>query len=95
MISKSGVGFPGVGGVEVVVKGDAGVTRSSRHSLVFFCGVRVGGGWLVDVVIVDEGEVDGATDWKMCIGRASKNSWAIMKGVPVLSRIVRCGYDRI
>lgn len=23
----------------------------------------------------------GATDWKACIGRASKNSWAKMKGV--------------
>lgn len=57
----------------VVEGGGAGVTTNSRH-----CGVgclRVG---LAEVVMV-EGE--GMTDWKAWIGRASKNSWANMKGV--------------
>ncbi len=33
----------------------------------------------VGVEMVEEGE--GGTDWKAWIGRASKNSWANMKGV--------------
>jgi hypothetical protein len=37
----------------VVVKGDVGVTRSSRHSFVFDLIFRDGAGWDVDVVIVD------------------------------------------
>jgi hypothetical protein len=90
IISKSGFGFGAVEGVDVVVvKGDAGVTRSSRHSLDLIGNVRGGVGWEVDVVIVDEGLGEGAVDWNMCIGRASKNSWAMMKGVALSSAVVR------
>jgi hypothetical protein len=32
----------------------------------------------------------GGTDWNMCIGRASKNSWATMKGVPAGSIDLEC-----
>lgn len=49
----------------VVVDG-VGVTTSSRHCGVGFAPAIAGG---------------DLTDWKAWIGRASKNSWANMKGV--------------
>lgn len=69
-----------------MVTGDLGATRSSRHSLPLGLAdgrARDGAGCDVEVVIVEVGEGVGETDWNMCIGSASKNSCAIMKGVPV------------
>ena len=40
----------------------------------------------VGVMIVEEAGIrDEVTFWKMWMGRASKNSWARMKGVEVFS----------
>jgi hypothetical protein len=36
-------------------------------------------------MVLDEGILDEGSFWKMWIGRASKNSWAMMKGVDVSS----------
>jgi len=36
-------------------------------------------------VVMEDGVESSMTDWKICIGRASKNSWAMMKGVFVAS----------
>jgi hypothetical protein len=38
------------------------------------------------MTVEEAGILDDAVFWKMCIGRASKNSWANMKGVDVSSR---------
>lgn len=84
----------GVRREECVEKGGVGETRSSRHSRVGPPGVSEEGFLNVlgpDVVVIfATGEEAGAesedegwtsTNWKAWMGRASKNSWAIMKGV--------------
>ena len=58
---------------------DLEVTTSSRHWLLCW---TCRGGPVVDVVMLGVACCDGddATDWKICIGRASKNSCAMIKG---------------
>ena len=64
--------------------GGVGATRSSRHSL-WRGGGSCGAGCGVVVVVRVGAEVLGlegtSTDWKAWMGRASRNSWAIMKGI--------------
>ena len=63
-----------------------GATTSSCHWFLGTCGPVFGVMGPVGVRIVeDAGMRDEAVFWKMWIGRASKNSWARMKGVEVLS----------
>lgn len=69
----------------IVACGDVGATNNSLHSLALGRR-REGGGDEVDVVMVDVDEdAEEATVWKTWMGRASKNSWAMMKGVVELS----------
>ena len=65
--------------------GGVGDTTSSRHWGVWEAAVGFVGSGMgserpgIVVWVLSAGE--GATDWKAWIGRASKNSWAKMKGV--------------
>ena len=74
---------------EVLGEGcEVGVTTSSRHWGVraVVLGLEMGTGPLRPW-IVEGGVGEGATDWKAWMGRASKNSWAKMKGVLVGSGV--------
>ena len=63
--------------------GGAGVTTSSRHWFDDDAGVRL----VRECIPVGVSNVCGVRfgiggiDWKACIGRASKNSWAMINGV--------------
>lgn len=60
--------------------GGVGDTIISRHSIVSL--VFSDCGWGAEVGEEDFGRGGGAgADWKLWMGRASKNSWAIMKGI--------------
>jgi len=61
--------------------GAVGETRSSRHSLRVVARAGTAGEGVVESVRVCRGGIGTDTDWKAWMGRASKNSWAIMKGV--------------
>jgi hypothetical protein len=71
--------------VDVMDGGGAGQTTISRHWGPVWVAFLVEGERAcspVGVLIVFSwGAEVGATDWKAWIGRASKNSWATMKGV--------------
>lgn len=64
-----------------------GITTSSRHWFDFdveVClGLVMGRGpvGVSSVCVCEVGVGFGGTDWKAWMGRASKNSWAMMKGV--------------
>ncbi len=82
---KSGWGFEADVLVVMFEGGGVGLTTSSRH-----CGVFDWDNGLVrgmGPVGVSRVRLDwlgfGGTDWKAWIGRASKNSWAKMKGLLV------------
>ena len=67
-------------------EGDVGDTTSSCH--VFFGVVILYLGFMGPVgvtIVVEAGTEDWAMFWKTCIGRASKNSWASIKGINVSS----------
>jgi len=66
-------------GLDMLEYGEAGATKSSRHSFGGFCG---GMAEFAEVVRVG---LDDVTDWNTWIGRASKNSWATMNGVELSS----------
>ena len=55
-------------GLEMLEYGEAGATKSSRHSFGGFCG---GMAEFAEVVRVG---LEDVTDWNTWIGRASKNS---------------------
>ncbi len=69
--------------VVIFDSGGVGVTTSSRHwgVLDWEVGLARGSGPVGVVRIWDDSFKFGAMDWKACIGSASKNSWAKMKGV--------------
>ncbi len=83
--SGGGVAEEGV----VVVAGGVGEMRSSRHCGVVevVVGLRMVVGPVGVVMVEGLAEGDGATDWKAWMGRASKNSWANMKGVLSVSGV--------
>ena len=90
----------GVRSVVCVESGGVGEMTISRHWGPLDCRVLEASGiraWLpVGVWMVLLSESEGAMDWKAWIGRASKNSWATMKGILSASNImVRIDADGI
>ena len=78
---KSGGGVLGGGKVVVLARG-VGVITNSRHWGVWgFCTAEESVMGPVGVVRVGDWWRAGVMDWKAWIGRASKNSWATIKGV--------------
>lgn len=82
----------GVRSVVCIESGGVGEMTISRHWRPLCCRFLEASGFRVcspvGVWMVLWSEPEGTMDWKAWIGRASKNSWATMKGVLSASNIV-------